>query len=68
MAVTKRYDYRITFADGVAVEVSNCTSPGLARARAIDYQRTSHRGLRHHRNLAVVRCDRLPMTPLVQQD
>jgi hypothetical protein len=39
MAVTKRYDYRITFADGRVLEISSCATVGLARLLASDYHR-----------------------------
>jgi hypothetical protein len=37
MAANKRHDYRISFADGRIVEITNCANPGLARLRASIY-------------------------------
>jgi len=37
MAGNKRHDYRVRFADGRIVEISNCANSGLARLRANIY-------------------------------
>ena len=36
-----RHDYRITFADGRTVKISNCACASLARLRASIHRRTS---------------------------
>jgi hypothetical protein len=41
MAANRRYDYRISFADGRIVEITNCANPGLARLRASIYHPAS---------------------------
>lgn len=52
-------DYRIVFASGVDLEITNCRSPGLARLLAVDFQRSKGRSS----DAGIVRIERLPDDP-----
>jgi hypothetical protein len=55
----KHHDYRVVFASGVDLEISNCRCPGLARLLAVDYQRSKGR----QGDLEIVRTEQLPHYP-----
>lgn len=52
------HDYRIVFASGVDLEITNCRSPGLAQMLAVDYQRS--KGRARPDDLKIVRTEQLP--------
>jgi len=54
-------DYRVVFASGVELEVTNCRSPGIARMLSVEHQRT--KGRKSRDDIRIVKCERLPHEP-----